>query len=293
VTVQLPTNLAADRAWVDRLPAQLERIAGRWSLTLDAPYQPGGSCAWVAPAVDMAGRDLVLKLGRRHIEAEQEADGLRTWDGDGAARVYEAEAWDDCSALLLERCRPGTPLGRTVPEPQQDEVIAGLLTRLWDAALPAPGALGLPVDLPRFRPPQSMCDAWAGSFELRQASAPDPGLARAGLELWRALPGSAERHVLLATDLHAGNVLAAEREPWLMIDPKPYVGDPAYDVLQHMLNCRRLFSDPFGLALRISELLDLDRSRVLQWLFARCVLESIDRPALADVAAELAPGVSS
>ncbi len=54
--------------------------------------------------------------------------------------------------------------------------------------------------------------------------------------------------MLLATDLHAGNVLRAEREPWLVIDPKPFVGDPTYDALQHMLNCDdRLRADPVGL----------------------------------------------
>ena len=74
-----------------------------------------------------------------------------------------------------------------------------------------------------------------------------------------------------------------------MIDPKPYYGDPAYDVLQHMLNCDRLGSDPRGLARRLAELLELDPRRVVQWLFARCVQESIETPALARVASELAP----
>jgi len=50
---------------------------------------------------------------------------------------------------------------------------------------------------------------------------------------------------LLYTDLHGDNILAARRAPWLVIDPKPYVGDPAYDVLQHMLNCEnRLAAGP-------------------------------------------------
>ena len=46
------------------------------------------------------------------------------------------------------------------------------------------------------------------------------------MELFTSLPGTADRRVLLCTDLHAGNVLAAQRRPWLVIDPKPYVGDP-------------------------------------------------------------------
>ena len=45
-------------------------------------------------------------------------------------------------------------------------------------------------------------------------------------------------HRAARTDLHAGNVVRAEREPWLVIDPKPFVGDPAYDATQHLLNCR-------------------------------------------------------
>jgi streptomycin 6-kinase len=41
---------------------------------------------------------------------------------------------------------------------------------------------------------------------------------------------TAPLEVLLATDLRAANILRAEREPWLVIDPKPFAGDPAYDV---------------------------------------------------------------
>jgi len=85
-------------------------------------------------------------------------------------------------------------------------------------------------------------------------------------------------------------VLAAEREPWLAIDPKPYVGDPTYDPLQHMLNCeQRLRTDPRGLATRMAGLLDLDRDRLLNWLFARCVQFSPSWPFLAEVARAIAP----
>jgi streptomycin 6-kinase len=115
-------------------------------------------------------------------------------------------------------------------------------------------------------------------------------LAREGVRLFRALPATAERNVLLCTDLHAENVLAAEREPWLVIDPKPYVGDPTYDALQHLLNCdERLHADPRGLSRRMADLLWLDDERLLQWLFARCVIESIDWPTLASVARLIPP----
>src|SRR5204862_81722 len=143
-----------------------------------------------------------------------------------------------------------------------------------------------------------MCDRWAGEFDRDYAAARargedqlDPAVARAGIELFRQLPGTVQRPALLCTDLHHDNVLAAAREPWLAIDPKPYVGDPAYDTLQHMLNFPgRLAADPAGLARRMAGLLDLDADRVRLWLFARCVQESVCEPNLrtgADGAAEI------
>ena len=106
-------------------------------------------------------------------------------------------------------------------------------------------------------------------------------LVREGIALFRSLPATAERNVLLCTDLHSENVLSGQREPWLMIDPKPYVGDPTYDALQHLLNCdERLHADPRDLARRMAYLLGLDADRLLLWLFARCVQESLDWPCL-------------
>jgi streptomycin 6-kinase len=138
-----------------------------------------------------------------------------------------------------------------------------------------------------------MCDQWAAESEAAPAAvcaSLDPGLVRAGRTLFRELPRSADRQVLLATDLHAENILSARREPWLAIDPKPHVGDPAYDALQHMLNCERLFTDPVGLARRLAAALDLDADRLLRWLFARCVVEGVaECPRLEAVIMLLAP----
>jgi streptomycin 6-kinase len=138
-----------------------------------------------------------------------------------------------------------------------------------------------------------MCDQWTAEFEtktLARDPSVDPGLTRAGIELFRELPATAGRAVVLSTDLHAGNVLAAEREPWLAIDPKPYVGDPTYDVLQHLLNCPgRLKSDPIKLSKRIAHLAGVDPERTRLWLFARCVQESRHWPELAEIARLIAP----
>jgi streptomycin 6-kinase len=290
----VPQNLAETarredgvRAWINGLPQIVAEYADRWSLRVGAPFQPGGQCSWTAPATGPEGASLVLKVGVRFPGGEErdEAAGLRIWDGNGAVKLHRAEESESAYGLLLERCQPGTPLGQMLPGPEQDQVVARLLRRLWaqsHAAYP-------------FRPLAQMCDAWAGEFEREYAAAGpgdriDPGLARAGIALFRALPRTADSQVLLCTDLHGENILAALREPWLVIDPKPYVGDPAYDVLQHMLNCEdRLAAGPGALALRMADLAGLDGGRVRQWLFARSVQESIGSPLMRLVAGRLAP----
>jgi len=103
---------------------------------------------------------------------------------------------------------------------------------------------------------------------------PDVGLVREGLQLFEELPRNATRKVLLAPDLHAGNVVRAEREPWLVIDPKPFVGDPAYDTTQHLFNCRgRLRLDPDRTIRRFADLAGIGYERVRLWMFARAAAE--------------------
>jgi streptomycin 6-kinase len=294
-TIRIPPRLAnavaedareyPDRpVWLAALPAQVSEIASEWELELGDPYLPGGQCAWVAPARTRAGHELVLKLGWRHREAEHEAEGLLYWAGDGAVRCLAAAHLDGTDALLLERCTPARPLGSSLPEPEQDKIITGLLRHLHAREL-RPGH--------PFRSLEDTCHVWADEFELayaRDRRGLDPRLARQGVETLRTLPATAPTRVLLCTDLHAENVLSSQREPWLVVDPKPLVGDPAFDPVQHMLNCEhRLKTDPFGLARRMAELLGNDPERVRLWLFARCVQESLDSPGARELAHRLAP----
>jgi streptomycin 6-kinase len=288
VEVPIPPRLAAScagdperAAWLARLPAAVAELAGRWGLALGQPF--GGedvSASWVAPVTVPGGAQAVLKLGLPHMEAEHEAAGLRLWAGRGAVRLLAADA--ATGAMLLERCLPGTSL-RARPEPEQDEVIAGLLRRLWLA--PPPGH--------PFRPLAAMTAYWAAESLAAEAEWPDAGLVRAGVELLTALAADPVEPVLLATDLHAGNVLRAGREPWLMIDPKPFLGDPAYDATQHLLNCdERMAADPLGTIARCADLLAVDERRVRLWTFARAAGERRD-PWADDffaLARRLAPG---
>lgn len=265
--------------WLDSLPKSVGEAAERWDLEIGEPYVPGGMTSWVAPVRRGDGLELALKVTWAHDEGLHEAEGLMAWDGRGAIRLFSRLEVDGARIMLLERCRPGLPLDRQ-PETEQDEVVAGLLHRLWSA----------PRRAFPFRPLSEMCDRWVAEFRHKQSVSPhsrllDPGLVEEGLALFGDLARSADRAALLCTDLHAGNVLAARREPWLMIDPKPYLGDPTYDVLQHLVNCPgRLLADPRATVRRLADLVDLDPERIERWLFARCVIESLDREDLRRVA---------
>jgi streptomycin 6-kinase len=267
--VKIPSRLAATcskdakgATWLARLPAVLRELAERWSLTLAEPFDSDEvSCSWVAPAKLTDGTGAVLKLGIPHMEGEHEIDGLRFWNGDPTVRLLAAD--DDLNVMLIEECDPGTAL-RALPEPEQDVVLAQLLRRLWRR----------PAEPHRFRPLSAMAAYWS-SETLNQAEHwPDSGLVRAGLELFRELPENADEQVLLATDLHAGNVLRAKREPWLLIDPKPFFGDPAYDATQHLFNCdARMRVDAENTMRRFAELAGLEYERVRLWMFARAAAE--------------------
>jgi streptomycin 6-kinase len=77
---------------------------------------------------------------------------------------------------------------------------------------------------------------------------------------------------VLHQDFHGGNVLRAEREPWLAIDPKPLVGEREFDTAS-LLRDRRaeLVDDPKPqdrIRRRLDQLsadLELDRERMRGW----------------------------
>ncbi len=259
-------------AWLDRIPERVEEISRRWELRLDPPFERGVSCAWVAPCRTAEGRDAVLKLGFPHMEARDEIGGLAFWQGDPTVELLRHDR--DANAMLLEQCRPGLPLSEE-PEGAQDEILASLLKRLWR---PVAGTLG-------FRPLGDMVEAWSRSA-LEKAAPHRRALVEEAVAAGRRLLDADDRPVLLATDLHAGNVLRAEREPWLVIDPKPFVGDRCYDGTQHLLNGpERMRRAPLEAIRRFADLLEVDEARLRAWTFVRVALHEF--PGLEGIAERL------
>ncbi len=216
------------RAWLDRLPGLVTDTCRRWELQIAGPPYEGGVCGWVAPVRHRAG-DAVLKITWPHPEAAMEGAALRWWDGSGAVRLLAEDTgtW----ALLLERCEPGTPLREArLPYERGLQIAADVLDALWKKGVPGANTAG-------FDDMGSVCDGWADLSAERAGSngavlsalGVDPGVVDLGIGLLRELPRSAARRVVVHGDANPGNLLASRRGALLAIDPKPMVGDPAFD----------------------------------------------------------------
>ena len=122
-----------------------------------------------------------------------------------------------------------------------------------------------------------MVELWSGETIAQRHLWQDAELVNEGLRVFKELARPASTDVLLATDLHAGNVLRSQRELWLVIDPKPFVGDRAYDPVQHLMNSEtRLHRDPISLVRRIADLAEVDAERLGLWTFARAAADPRD-----------------
>jgi streptomycin 6-kinase len=255
------------KAWMSGLPVLFQELETRWSLRVGEPFDHAGSCSWVAPATRANGESAVLKLAMPHMEGQDEISGLGFWNGNGIVKLLEADL--ESGAMLLERCLPGTTL-HSEPEPRQDEVVANLLKQIWSPTRN-------PSDLSGFRPLSLMIEFWCRETIAQRHLWPDAGLVNEGLRVFKELGRPAPTDVLLATDLHAGNILRSQREPWLVIDPKPFVGDRAYDPVQHLMNCEtRLHRDPIELVRRVADLTEVDAERLRLWTLARAAADPRD-----------------
>jgi streptomycin 6-kinase len=260
---QIPAQLdwlrASDqgRLWLDDLPRAVEESAAHWKLRLGEPF-PYAFTSLAIPGRMDDGRDVVLKVQHVDRETEHEALALRHWDGDGAILLLDQFPARD--ALLLERCIPGTP----VPPDKALEVLIGLLPHLWK-----------PATAPPFRTLADEATHWAANLSARRDV--NPRLADAALDAIAQLATSQGEQVLLHQDLHGGNVLAAQREPWLVIDPKPLVGEREFG-LGPIIRSLELGGGRRDVLRRLDHLtseLGLDRERARQWCIAQTVAWSV------------------
>jgi streptomycin 6-kinase len=251
-------------AWLDRLPRLTRDLLAEWDLQVDGDPSYG-NCALVVPVTTADGQQAMLKVQFPHREAEHEHLALRTWDGNGAVRLLRADPRR--YAMLLERLHSRDLT--TVGDLEACEIIASTYRRLH---VPAG---------PQYRTLSSALKRWIAGFRDLPASAPVPHRyveqAISLAEDFAVDPDCDGR--LIHSDLHYFNVLAADREPWLVIDPKPLSGDPHYEIAPLLWNrwdevvasgdLRFTVRQRFYAAVDAAE---LDEDRARDWVIVRQML---------------------
>ncbi|QIS21831.1 aminoglycoside phosphotransferase family protein [Nocardia terpenica] len=280
-TIRLYFDERGER-WLDALPRLVERLCGDWDLEIIGESFSGGTHSFVAPVRRADGSVAVLKAPVVDEGNAGEPTALYCYAGDGAVRLYE---FDSASgAMLLEWARPGTPLlaqpgnphleGR--PEHADKLVLAGRLYQRLRRPLRA-----VPAGFPPLPTLAAQVRSWA---ELVDRPKPElaevlpPAVRERAIDWCRVLAVPQGPAVIVNRDTHLGNIVAAEREPWLLIDPQPYLGEAAFDagylaLIQIQSTPTRYHAD--AVVARTADLLGVNSDRVRGWALLRAV-EEID-----------------
>ncbi|MCU1698660.1 MAG: Streptomycin 6-kinase [Mycobacterium sp.] len=266
--IELPAAVRAMAArgpewatWVDGLPKLVRSQLDDWDLTPDGD-PTHGYCSIVLPARAADGTQVMLKVAFPDDESGHEHLALRRWAGDGAVRLLSADPHR--RAMLLERLS-----SRNLNELwdiEACEIVASLYRRIHVPALP------------QLRTLTGFVEQWTSELSELPRSAPVPRrLVEQAITLGRDfIADPASTGTLIHADLHYGNVLAADREPWLVIDPKPVNGDPHYEIAPMLWNrWHELDGDTRGgVRRRFHALVDaagLDDDRARAWVVVRMV----------------------
>ncbi|MFI7276129.1 APH(6)-I family aminoglycoside O-phosphotransferase [Streptomyces sp. NPDC049879] len=257
-------------AWIAGLPGLVGGLLERWELRRDGAVR-AGEASLVLPVLRVDGTRAVLKLQMPREETAAALVGLRTWNGEGVVRLLDHDPRS--SAMLLERL----DTVRTLASVEDDDVAMGVLAELQARLVSVPAPPGL-------RGLGGIAAAMLEQVPRAVAALADPadrrllrGWASAVAEL-AGEPGDR----LLHWDLHYGNVLPAQREPWLAIDPEPLAGDPGFD-LWPALDSRwddvvvkggasRVVRRRFDL---LTGVLGLDRARATGWTLGRLLQNAL------------------
>jgi streptomycin 6-kinase len=258
-----PATIAAGRSHYRDAVSDLDELVDEWGLRAEGDAVRG-SRAVVLPVRSADGVPAVLKIGH----SEHEHLVLRRWNGAGAVRLLRADPHR--RALLLERLRPESL--RSLSDVEACEAVAALYRRLLVPAMPQLPSLS------------SLLEQWADEFAALPRSAAVPHrLVEQAITLCRDLAAHADGDVLHG-NLHYGNVLAADREPWLAISPMPLNGDPHFEVAPMLWHRWDELADNvrFGVQRRFYSLVDaggFDEDRARAYVVIRVVREATRDPA--------------
>ncbi|WP_354640516.1 aminoglycoside phosphotransferase family protein [Kitasatospora camelliae] len=256
----------AGLAWLAALPQRFADHLARWGLVLERICEPGGRLSlvgYVHREDDLS--PAVLKAALPTPATEQEHAALRQWAGRGAALLLNADPAQ--GVLLLERLHGDIPL-RSLAEAKAMLEATSLLRRLW---VP-------PDEGHRFVSVRTRVEELSELLRERLPAAPAEvrPLAQEALETAAGLLDSEPEQLLLHGDFHHGNVLAADRAPWLAVSPQPLVGERAFDLARLVRDRMDTLAGSPGpqSAVRrrlhqLADAVDVDRDRLRGWTLFR------------------------
>jgi streptomycin 6-kinase len=259
-------------AWLLQVPELVAELASEWALVHFGPPFTKARASLVIPAQGQDGTRLVLKVAPLPEWLTYEAHALAHWAGGGAVRLKAADL--SRGALLLERAIPGTPLAQLCTEDDRAATVAAstVIVQLRS------GTNSDGNNLPSLA-------SWTQPLASGWTSPTIPDLAaacqRAGA-LATELLGDVHRTGVLHGDLHHENLLRAEREPWLAIDPKGLHGPLEAESAALLRNPRRFVlshPDPTALILDrldiLAERLGEDVRRLAGWGYVLAVVAAV------------------
>lgn len=258
------------RAWISGVPALAAHLLERWQLLRDGAVR-SGQASLVLPVLRHDGTRAVLKLQLPREETTAALIGLRAWNGDGMVRLLDHDPVS--SGMLLERLDGA----RTLASIDDDDVAMGILAGLHARLVAVPAPQGL----------RGLGEVAAAMLEqvpqavARLTDRADRDLLRGWASAVAELadePGDR----LLHWDLHYDNVLAAQREPWIAIDPEPLAGDPGFDLwpaLDSRWDDVVAKGEPLRVVRRrfdlLTDTLGLDRARAAGWTLGRLLQNAL------------------
>ncbi len=262
--------------WLQRLPSVLAECERRWHLAIGEPF-PMLSYNYAAPARQLDGSRLVVKVCVPGKEFRTEVDALRIYGGQGAVKLLDFD--DALGVMLLEHLDPGTMLVTVTDDVAATSIAASVMKRI---RRPAPAEHSFPT-----------VGDWAGGMsKLRGcfggSTGPFPArLVEEAERLFSELLSSMGEQVVLHGDLHHFNILAnsvdganvAGAAEWLAIDPQGVIGEAEYETGALLRNpIPNIYRQPrlehllAGRMDQLAEELAFDRQRIRGWAVAQAVL---------------------
>ena len=211
------------RRWMESLPRIIEEIEENWRVKLAAPFQ-NLSYHYVAPCFFEDKREAVVKIGFpgevKNIGNERKM--LEYLDGNSVNRLYDFD--ERRFAFLLERLTPGENLKSVCAGNPQEAVAIAIETmrKFWQ---PPPAGHDF-----------ESLETWFDGFKRAENTGFEQEYMAKARNFFERLNSPPAEKMLLHGDFHHENILSAQRQPFLAIDPKGIVGHKAYDITVFLLN---------------------------------------------------------